>query len=202
MIRILILLVAALVAAPLGAAPLVYSVQINTSGASGAAALLNLQFNPGSLGSADSAQVDITGFATDGTLGVLDSTQGGVSGTLPATVTLANSSDFNDYLQNIVLGSYIRFAVVFSGAGVESPTGQLFGSTFAVSLYDAGLTGSVLPTSDENLTLATIDVPVEGGVSDPVVSSELTSVSQVPEPATGVLAGAGLGLALLLKRRR
>jgi len=101
-----------------------------------------------------------------------------------------------------VLGSYIRFAVVFSGAGVESPTGQLFGSTFAVSLYDAGLTGSVLPTSDENLTLATIDVPVEGGVGDPVVSSELTSVSQVPEPATGVLAGVGLGLALLLKRHR
>jgi hypothetical protein len=202
MLRIVFLLIAALAVAPLGAVPLGFDVYVDTSSAIGQTALLELQFNPGNTGTYDPATVAISMFKTDGSLGAIEPSMGGVSGTLASAVTIENSGLPNDYAQWLTTGTYISFRLTFSGTGVEAATGADSGSTFFLTLWDEVFSGSLLSTSSPANYLLTFDVPTTGGVDNAIRFSELASASRVPEPATVLLTGAGLGLAALLSRRR
>ncbi len=189
---ILIFLTAAI---GLSANPVVtYLVQVNTSTISGVSGNLDFQFNPG-LGVSDPAFVKIFGFTSDGTLAGAPVLIGGASGTLPPSVTISNSSAFNDYSDGFTFGNTLSFYVTFDGLAITAPSGTATsGSTFAFSLFNSDFTAALLSTDTVNGVLVEGDVDTFGHVTVANFGVDgTTSVSAVPEPA-----GAGLTLVGLL----
>lgn len=198
---------AALSLAPAAAAPLAFDVTINTASAAGTTALMDFQFNPGMAGFTDAAGATIVSFYTNGALAPTpEPAVGDVTGTLPGFVRINNTDSYNDYAHQLVLGTVLTFRIVLDGPGVEAPTGQPFGSSFAFALLDATTFASILTTSDPDGFLIRADVPATGGVDQPLNfgSRDLVLISDVhpvPEPSTGLLMGAGLIAAAALARR-
>lgn len=101
-----------------------FLVNVNTSSLSpGTQGFIDMEFNPGP--GSPAATATITHFSTDATFlsslnGTLAGTDNGGSGTLPNTLTINNTTQFNDVYQPVTYGSYIRFDVAFS-----SPSGSL-----------------------------------------------------------------------------
>src|SRR5580704_613388 len=87
----------------------VYSVTVDTSAFLGTSAQLAFDLI---YGGGPSNTVTVSDFSTDGTLGAVFPS-GSVSGTLPGTVTLADSSlsFFNEYLTGLTLGTAFSFAL-------------------------------------------------------------------------------------------
>jgi hypothetical protein len=85
-----------LAAAPAGAA-ISYTVVVDTGSVSGTSGFLDFQFNPGNA-TTQAATATITNF-TGGTLSGAPQISGNVSGTLPGTITFANSTALNEYFQ-------------------------------------------------------------------------------------------------------
>lgn len=201
-----------LLAALLAAGPAhgtLFQVSIDTTALNGQSATLAFDLIDGS-GAPDSS-VTISGFSSDGTLGV-DSTSGGVSGSLPGDVTLSDTDLFNEYLQSITLGNTLAFAF--------SATGSFGGGTpdaFSFFILDASATASLVSTANIAYALLTYDVgvfdppqpqvypgetiPVNGGDPEPVS----VTATAVPEPGALALAVAGLlalGVARPVRARR
>src|SRR5437763_15415084 len=88
--------------------------------------------------------VTISGFASNGTLGAASSS-GDVTGALPGVVTIGDTGFFNEYLQNITLGSSLTFS--FDTTGNPAAPGS-FPDGFALFFLDP-ITGLPLfATSD------------------------------------------------------
>ena len=180
-----------------------YTVALDTSAINGTSAQLAFDFISG--GSSTNS-VTVSGFSTDGTLGTVSPT-GGVSGTLPGTVTLTDSSFFNEYLTDITLGTDISFLV---SATNNPPASGFFPDAFSLSLLDP-LTGLPLfatsdPTGASTLTVLSLDGSATGSLSAytaPGGQAILTATSTaVPEPSTLLLMANGLAFLLWRCRAR
>lgn len=138
--------------------------------------------------------VTLSNFATDGTVGGSSST-GDVSGSFPGMVSIGDTSFFNEYLQNAILGTTFSFVIEstnlpedagflpdgFSLFVLDHATGQPIATTDptgsgALMLWSLGTTSPELYASD-SISISIGAVPPTNGV---------------PEPSTLPLAFAGL----------
>jgi len=179
-----------------------YEVSVNTSTLSGQGGNLDFQFNPGG-SSALAATATITTFQTVG--GILSQPAiltGDATGSLPGTLTLINDTPYNDAFQGFTYGSSFSFGLTLSGLALNSP-GGMFGSSFAVSLYDAAGVTPLL-TTDPNGSVLTVNLDVSGTTSAVTFTQSPTNstpvaiaipAGAVPEPRSFVLLSLGvLGL--------
>lgn len=182
-----------------------YQVSVNTSPLSGQDGNLDFQFDPGS-SLAESATATVTNFQTIG--GILSQPAmltGDATGSLPGTLTLDNGTVFNDAFQGFTHGNSFGFLLTLSGQAIDSPSG-IFGSSFAISLYDAaGITP--LLTTDPFGSVLTVNLNADGTTSaetfpqSPTNSTPAASaspVSAVPEPSTMLLLVSSLPCVLII----
>jgi hypothetical protein len=195
----------ALAPAPwLTASPITYFVNIDTSVINGTPGFLDFDFAPGN--DSQSATATITDFSTTGSLLGAPQVNGGVSGDLPGTLSIDNSTQFNDYFQEFNYGTNISFLLSFNGPALSSPDGtSTSGSTFAFAMFDS--TGSnPLLTTDPNGNTFTTEVNLDGttnaltfpAVIGGIPAATLTpTTSPVPEPS--FLAALGFGLFFVVR---
>jgi len=156
-----------------------FNFNVDTSSLNGQAGYMDLQFNPGI--SSVAASAAITNFISDAALGAVI-TAGSVTGTLPAAVTINNTTGFNDYFQAVTFGNSINFALDLSAApGV--------GSSFALAFVDPTQTIPLLTNDQVNGIATRIDVGPNGAV----VTNNSNQVNvATPIPAAAYLFGSGL----------
>jgi hypothetical protein len=170
------------------ASPVSYLVTVDTSAISGTSGFLDFDFAPGN--DSQSASVTIANFSSATSLTGVPQTNGGVSGFLPAGLTLTNSTQFNDYFQQFTYGPSVRFLLSFAGPALSSPDGNsTSGSTFAFAMFDRTGTNPLL-TSDPYGNAFVVNVNLDGTTSASAFSN--ATLTAVPEP------GAFLPLALAL----
>ena len=177
----------ALAAMPAAAAPITYAVSVDTSSISTQTGWIDIQFNPGGL--SQSAFVTIAGFATDGTLAAgTEIVTGDVSGVLPGTLTITNSTAFNDYFQQMVFGSTITFELAFDGPALATPDGvSTAASAFALAFYDDTQVNPLLSADPQGFA-AIIDVNLDGTTTVTTAPATIgglsaVTITAVPEPA-------------------
>jgi murein DD-endopeptidase MepM/ murein hydrolase activator NlpD len=136
-------------------------------------------------GGPPASSVSISSFATNGTLGAA-TVVGGVSGTLPGTVTLTDSDFFNEYLQDITLGTELSF--VLDASFMEPDTGG-FSDSFSFFLLDPATGLSLAATSDPTGADSLIFADVGGLVTyaSSAFSVTLQPVQAISEPSTLLL---------------
>lgn len=203
-IAVLPALLALLPAGPLFAGPIAYLVTVNTGAISGTSGFLDFSFAPGF--DSQSAFASIGSFVTDGSLSGLPVVSVGVSGVLPGTITIDNSTAFNDYYQGFEFGTTIQFLLSFGGPAVTSPDGTSSGSTFGFGMFDS--TGTIpLLTTDPFGNTFTVDVNPDGSTTPTTFPADAlgappvaTLESTTPEPASCALLA--FGLAVLFVRGR
>ena len=148
------------------AAAVSYTVNVDTSSVNGTSGFLDFQFNPGNATS-QPATIQLVNFDPDGgSLAGPPSVTGNVTGTLPGTLTFANTTALNDYFQQFTYGSHVSFTVVLSGPAIDAPNGTATaGSTFSVSLYD--MNQNPILTNQAALTGAAgqIDINLDGSTT-------------------------------------
>jgi hypothetical protein len=164
-----------------------YTFTLNTSSIAGSTGSVDFTLYPGS--GAQSLTATVSDFITD--TGVYDGSQtltGGAAGGPVAsggTLTLTDTTGFNDDLESFTYGNTLSFNVDLTGAALTSPNGS--GSSpyqFIFSTYsDTAGTIPVL-TSDPNGVSGIINInPPNGAVTTSAVSSKLGIVA-TPEPST------------------
>src|ERR1700677_3188656 len=84
--------------------PIAYIVTVDSSSITGTTGSLDFQFNPGPL-TTQAASLQILDFASDGVLAGSPSLAGDVSGTLPATLTYDNGTQYNDFFEDFTYGT-------------------------------------------------------------------------------------------------
>lgn len=187
-----------------------FQVTLDTSSLTSTTGTLDFLFNPGGA-DAQNATLQVSGFTTNGTLAGTATDLGGGTGTLPGTLTIANSGSNNEVFQDITFGSTLSFTATLSGPALTPPTGTSSGSLFAFTVFNS-LNHPVFANNADNSALD-ISVNADGSLTTqpaPPGANGLTVApvsSPVPE-ASGALSlgllllfGAG-GLAVAARRKR
>jgi hypothetical protein len=182
----------------------VYQVTMGTGALAGTQAQLAFDFIDGG---APSQSLVISHFAGNATLGAQTAT-GGVTGSLPGSVTLSDAEFFNELLAGVTLGSTLSFR--FEPAAGH-PAALSVPDAFTFLLLDATGTAPLFDTTDASggsaLLRFDIDGSAAGGLNVFAAAQQRVSISvtallpAVPEPATGWMLGLGL-MAMNLGRRR
>ncbi len=179
----------------------VYDVTIDTTDLTGTDAYLAFDLIDGDSVTANNTAT-ISNFLTDATLGMADST-GGVSGTLPGTVTITDTDAFNELLQAATLASSISFRLDLTENNPGDSVPDQF-SFFLLNSDEFPLYSTDDPTGTDAVFAADIFGPgsVELYVFTPTSSpAASTSVTVVPLPPAILLFLTGVSL-LALNRRR
>jgi hypothetical protein len=179
-------------------------VAVDTSALSGTPAYLAFNFinyDPAS------NSVTIADFFTDGTLGGASTTPGVTGTLLPGPVTLTDADFFNEFLQELTLGSTVSFTLTLTQ---QAPSGSPPDS-FAFFLLDATYF-PLFETTDPAGTGALFAVDIDGTASGALfnfaptdtasgVTWTIEPVASVPLPSTAWLIGTGLLGGLAARRR-
>jgi hypothetical protein len=179
-----------------------YVVTVNSSSISGTMGSLDFQFNPGPLVSKP-ATLQISNFASNGTLNPPPSPVGDVTGVLPGTLSFDNFTAFNDYFEPFTYGTMLSFDV-----SISRMAGGTSGSAFAFSMFsDPAGTIPTLTTDTTDGFAFTVDINLDGSTTVTPFSSQTTvvpAVGSVPEPSGAVLIVTVIALigALLWFKRR
>jgi hypothetical protein len=201
-----ILFTAGLAALASVASPITYHVSVNTSAINGTMGFLDFDLAPGN--NSQSASVTIGNFSGTGSLSGAPQVNGAVSGTLPGSLLIGNSTQFNDYFQGFTFGASIMFQLAFSGPALSSPNGtSTSGSTFAFGMFDATGNNPLLTTDPngntfivavnlDGTTCVTTFPPATGGIP---VATVAAGTSTAPEPSTLLLTVLALTGTLILK---
>jgi hypothetical protein len=185
--------------------PITYLVTVNTSAINGTSGFLDFDFAPGN--DSQSAFVTISGFFPGGSLNGTPEGNGGVLGSLPGTLTIDNSTQFNDYFQGFDYSTTLTFLLAFGGPALVSPDGMFAsGSTFGLGMFDN--TGSdPLLTTDPNGNTFTVNVNLDGTTTVTTFPTNsqggppAATVQPTPEPSSFVLLVTGLmGMPLVHRR--
>jgi hypothetical protein len=182
------------------ATPVVYQFVIDTSSLSGNG-FLDIQFNRSSV-LTEPATASFSNFTMgSGSLGGAPVNTVGVGSDLPGLV-ISLTEDLNQTLQPVIWGNQISFLVTLAGTLLEnSDPNAADGAQFSVSLLNATQTDFLLGGGP----LAGVDIFPGGfgGGTFPFNNGApgIVSISEVPEPATFLMIGAGL-VALGVTRRR
>jgi hypothetical protein len=174
------------------AAPIDYQVSVDTSSIVGTSGSLDFNFDPGPLVT-QAASLQVSGFASEGTLAGGPTLTGDVTGALPGTLTFDNATGFNDYFEGFTFGTNLHFDVSLYGPALSSPDGtSTSGSTFAFSMFSnaAGTIPALTTDTTEGFAIK-VDVNLDGTTSVTNFSAP-TSVSPVPEPSGLALLGTAL----------
>ncbi len=186
-------------AGPVHAMVVDYAVTLNTSALMGTSGFLDLQFNPGTIPGTPEAEAAISLFGGDAVLQNIGPTNGtgDVTGALPGDLLFHNSTQFNDFFQELTFGSSTSFHVHFSGGFLSALSGAH--TAFSVSLYDAdGI--SPLLTTDLSGALTIFDLAPGGEITPVILNPSVVAVAAVPLPAAAVLFPTGLSLFAIARR--
>jgi PEP-CTERM motif len=191
----------------------VFSVGLNTSALIGHPAgpfYLDFQLNDGTgLGNGNNTAI-LSQFNFNGGSFLGPATSfGGVTGSLASTVTLTDTSAFNEFFQAFTPGSFLNFRLSLT-TNFNAPTPDLFslsildGDLFNVRTFSPGNSDALVivnltgPNSIVN-TYAGSGVPDQTGAT--TIAFAAPSVTPVPEPSAYGLLGAALVGALAWARR-
>ena len=165
----------------------IYQVTVNTTSLAGSNGYLDFSFL--ALGSAAPAFATLSNFT--GALGADVIPTGDVAGTPPGTVTIGNTTGFNDLLQGVTFGGLFTFDLSFTADD------GIAGSTFSVALVNgsitdfAGYAGNIL------------DIALQPGAPTSVNAvAGFANVNVVPEPSDLPLMVSGLALMGWATRRK
>jgi hypothetical protein len=190
------------------AAPVTYDITVNTSPLAGTVGKLDFQLNPGVVTAPD-ATVTITNFNSQTLLQGAPQLDGGASGALTGSATIANSAGFNALLQDVVFGASFSFRLIFDGSFLSAPSAD--GTTFSLNLLDtltfvplglsnpAGnfITGSLV---DGLITFSSEAAPI--GNARAVTGIDAPVTGSVPIPSASLLALLGFLVLLVFGGRR
>lgn len=185
------------------AAPVTYSVTVNTASISGDTGSVDFQFNPGPL-PGQTADVQILNFSSNGALVPGNaSTVGDVNGLLPSTVTMDTAQyALNDYFEGFTYGSTLSFEVNLYGPALSSPNGSAGGNSFAFSMFSDPAGTRPALTSDTTYGVA-FDIGVDtDGTTTLTNNSQQTSVTAIPEPNGLIVIEVGLVIACTRRRMK
>ncbi|MGO9952491.1 MAG: NF038129 family PEP-CTERM protein [Dissulfurispiraceae bacterium] len=173
-------------------ASLSYDITVDTSSMAGTNGYLYLQYNPFNNAVASTATVSLFTM-NGGSLGAQDTVDvvngSAVTGTLPASVTFANTNSVNDYNQAITFGNSLSFLLSLN----STPGAPALGvSTFSLGLFaDAAGSTPLINVNDPNIagTGGTVNLFNNGSATAQSMDS---SVTVTPIPAAAWLLGSGL----------
>ncbi|MDY6944682.1 MAG: NF038129 family PEP-CTERM protein [Pseudomonadota bacterium] len=174
----------------------VFEVTVDTSALAGTTGYVDFQLNPADV-SAPQAGASILDWAGNITLLGAPMVEGNVTGTLPGTLQLANSTAFNDYFHAVEFGDAIRFVVEFTGNS-PFPVASV-GTSFALALYDAD---AVSPLLSDDISGSLVRFELALGELSYETFSPVAQVSAVPLPAAAWLLLTGLTGLIGVSRRR
>lgn len=176
-----------------------YAVSIDTSALFGQSGQLVFEFIDG--GPASNS-VTLSGFATDGALGI-SSSSGGVSGSLISTLIM-NDTDplLNEYVAAISLGNHLHFTLATTENAPQLPDSSPDGFSFYIlDALGASLTSTVDPAGLN--ALITLEIDEAGASITPYSGASPTvpiTVTPVPIPPGALLFVSGLLGATFFRR--
>ena len=169
-----------------------YLITVDTSAIAGTHGYVNFQFNPADL-LAPEADASILQWAGGITLLDAPLIEGSVTGELPGTVSLNNSTAFNDYFHAAQFGEAFSFVLQLA-ANVSIPTSSP-GTSFALALYAADAMTPLL-SGDISGSIVRFELRPDGvdyQTFGPDASSpSVVQVSPVPLPAAAWLLLSGV----------
>jgi hypothetical protein len=162
-----------------------FKISVNTSGVLlGTTGYLDLQLDPGFIGSTDAASATITGFVTDGSLTAALPNIGDVTGSLPGTVTINNTDVTNEYTQGFTFGSFVDVFVTLDSPVISGTASG--GNSFTLDVEDSGF-NSLLGS------FPAVEIDLDATTGAPMVTNNsggaatVTTVAEVPEPVSILL---------------
>ena len=183
-----------------------YTVSVNTSPINGTSGFLDFDFAPGF--DSQGAFVTITGFSPTAFLVGAPQVNGDVVGSLATSLTINNTTAFNDYFQGFDYGNTISFQLSFGGPALVAPNGtSASGSTFVFGMFDNTGSNPFL-TTDPNGNTFTVDVNLDGTTSVTTFPSNAqggapaATVTATPEPSPFLLVALGLAIGAAVGRFR
>ena len=183
-----------------------YQVTVNTTSINATTGFLDFQFNPGNVTS-QSATAVLSNFS-GGVAGAVNSVSGNVTGSLPGTVTLVNSTPFQELFQTFTFGNSFSFLLDLSGAAITAPNGtSTAGSTFGLGLYDSGQNPILTSQGAGTGFAGQVQINLNGtttptGFLQSTGAPSVVSFVRVVVPEPGAMGLVGLGLITLLVTRR